>query len=166
MSKAHLTVDATSATIGVAQASPANQKKPITIVVYPTIAPEKIVIPIVTCIFGFPLLALLVICCLRHRAKAARERERRRTANLGTDHSAISLVRFSPMHKLGVYLAGGSQPATTQTSRSRSSSLRSERAMSRHFQSLELDTVIEEKNSEPDIESVILSTDRLSISGS
>lgn len=36
VSKAHLTVDATSATIGVAQASPANQKKPITIVVYPT----------------------------------------------------------------------------------------------------------------------------------
>lgn len=43
-----------------------------------TVSPEAIVIPIVSCIIGFPLLALLVICCLRRRAKLARERARRR----------------------------------------------------------------------------------------
>lgn len=61
-------------------------------------SPESIVIPIVSCIFGFPLLALLVICCLRHRAKMARERDRRRNYDL-QDH-AVSLVRFSPIHRL------------------------------------------------------------------
>lgn len=62
------------------------------------VSPESIVIPIVSCIFGFPLLALLVICCLRHRAKMARERDRRRNYDL-QDH-AVSLVRFSPIHRL------------------------------------------------------------------
>lgn len=63
-----------------------------------SVSPESIVIPIVSCIFGFPLLALLVICCLRHRAKMARERDRRRNYDL-QDH-AVSLVRFSPIHRL------------------------------------------------------------------
>lgn len=63
-----------------------------------TVSPESIVIPIVSCIFGFPLLALLVICCLRRRAKLARERDRRRNYDL-QDH-AVSLVRFSPIHRL------------------------------------------------------------------
>lgn len=49
-------------------------------------------------ILGFPLLALLVICCLRRRAKLARERDRRRNYDL-QDH-AVSLVRFSPIHRL------------------------------------------------------------------
>lgn len=62
------------------------------------VSPESIVIPIVSCIFGFPLLALLVICCLRRRAKLARERDRRRNYDL-QDH-AVSLVRFSPIHRL------------------------------------------------------------------
>lgn len=63
-----------------------------------SVSPESIVIPIVSCIFGFPLLALLVICCLRRRAKLARERDRRRNYDL-QDH-AVSLVRFSPIHRL------------------------------------------------------------------
>ncbi|XP_024082132.1 uncharacterized protein LOC106667468 [Cimex lectularius] len=120
------------------------QKRPI-VVVYPTVAPETIVIPIVSCILGFPLLALLVICCLRRRAKLARERDRRRAGNCETETGAISLARFSPMHKLGVYLAG---PSAT-SGRPRAVSLRSERALSRGFPSLELDTVVEER-SEPD----------------
>lgn len=62
------------------------------------VSPESVVIPIVSCIFGFPLLALLVICCLRRRAKLARERDRRRNFDL-QDH-AVSLVRFSPIHRL------------------------------------------------------------------
>lgn len=69
-----------------------------TVVCLFTVSPESIVIPIVSCIFGFPLLALLVICCLRHRAKMARERDRRRNYDL-QDH-AVSLVRFSPIHRL------------------------------------------------------------------
>lgn len=67
-----------------------------------TVSPESVVIPIVSCIFGFPLLALLVICCLRHRAKMARERDRRRNYDI-QDH-AVSLVRFSPIHRLSKYL--------------------------------------------------------------
>lgn len=63
-----------------------------------TVSPESIVIPIVSCIFGFPILALLVICCLRRRAKLARERDRRRNYDM-QDH-AVSLVRFSPIHRL------------------------------------------------------------------
>lgn len=63
------------------------------------VTPESIIIPIVSCILGFPLLALMVICCLRRRAKLARERARRRNCDL--DHGALSLVRFSPVHRLG-----------------------------------------------------------------
>lgn len=63
-----------------------------------SVSPESVVIPIVSCIFGFPLLALLVICCLRKRAKLARERDRRRNYDM-QDH-AVSLVRFSPIHRL------------------------------------------------------------------
>ncbi|XP_076626580.1 uncharacterized protein LOC143344421 isoform X5 [Colletes latitarsis] len=74
------------------------QSKRPTILVYPTVTPESIIIPIVSCILGFPLLALMVICCLRRRAKIARERARRRNCDL--DHGALSLVRFSPVHRL------------------------------------------------------------------
>ncbi|BES93400.1 unnamed protein product [Nesidiocoris tenuis] len=120
------------------------QTKRPTIILYPTVAPETIVIPIVSCILGFPILALMVICCLRRRAKLARERDRRRAGNCDTDPGAMSLARFSPIHKLGVYLAGPTPPT-----RGRAVSLRSERALSRAFTSLELDTVLEEK-SEPE----------------
>lgn len=65
------------------------------------VTPESIIIPIVSCILGFPLLALMVICCLRRRAKLARERARRRNCDL--DHGALSLVRFSPVHRLGEF---------------------------------------------------------------
>ncbi|XP_043522922.1 uncharacterized protein LOC122535445 isoform X3 [Frieseomelitta varia] len=75
-----------------------SQSKRPTILVYPTVTPESIIIPIVSCILGFPLLALMVICCLRRRAKLARERARRRNCDL--DHGALSLVRFSPVHRL------------------------------------------------------------------
>lgn len=76
-------------------------KKFTTIIIYPTgkgtrdtcprnvssnvkfvsVTPEKIIIPMVSCILGFPLVALMIICCLRRRAKLARDRDRRR--NLG-----------------------------------------------------------------------------------
>ncbi|XP_011879934.1 PREDICTED: uncharacterized protein LOC105568686 isoform X1 [Vollenhovia emeryi] len=96
------------------------------------VTPESIIIPIVSCILGFPLLALMVICCLRRRAKLARERARRRNCDL--DHGALSLVRFSPVHRL----AGVDRPARTV-------SLRGDRG-SRAFSSLELDTVVEERS--------------------
>ncbi|KYM89913.1 hypothetical protein ALC53_02225 [Atta colombica] len=108
-----------------------HSKRP-TILIYPTVTPESIIIPIVSCILGFPLLALMVICCLRRRAKLARERARRRNCDL--DHGALSLVRFSPVHRL----AGIDRPARTV-------SLRGDRG-SRAFSSLELDTVVEERS--------------------
>lgn len=37
-----------------------------------SVSPESVIVPIVSSILGFPLLALLVICCLRKRAKMAR----------------------------------------------------------------------------------------------
>ncbi|XP_050293229.1 uncharacterized protein LOC126733848 isoform X1 [Anthonomus grandis grandis] len=114
-----------------------HNKRPV-IIIYPTVSPETVVIPIVSCIFGFPLLALLVICCLRRRAKLAREQARRR--NVDFDHGTFSIVRFSSLHYLG---------------RSKAISLRSERAMSRGFPSLELDTVIEER-SEPEVDQTVV----------
>ncbi|KAH8295939.1 hypothetical protein KR018_004360 [Drosophila ironensis] len=109
------------------------KNRPTTIVLYPTVSPESIVIPIVSCIFGFPILALIVICCLRRRAKLARERDRRRNYDM-QDH-AVSLVRFSPIHRLN-YRS------------SRAISLRPERSLSQGFTSLELDTVLEERCSD------------------
>ncbi|XP_066251102.1 uncharacterized protein [Euwallacea similis] len=114
-----------------------HNKRPV-VIIYPTVSPETVVIPIISCIFGFPLLALLVICCLRRRAKLAREQARRR--NMDFDHGTFSIVRFSSLHYLG---------------RSRAISLRSERAMSRGFPSLELDTVVEER-SEPEAEQTVV----------
>ncbi|XP_070500120.1 uncharacterized protein [Chironomus tepperi] len=106
-----------------------NSKRP-TVIVYPTVSPESVVVPIVSCIFGFPLFALLIICCLRRRAKLARERERQ--LNYGLQDHAVSLVRFSPIHKL----TNGNKRAVTFRSGS----------ISRGFPSLELDTVVEEKS--------------------
>lgn len=62
------------------------------------VSPESVVVPIVSCIFGFPIFALLIICCLRKRAKLARERDRQ--LNYGLQDHAVSLVRFSPIHRL------------------------------------------------------------------
>ncbi|KOB64485.1 Uncharacterized protein OBRU01_24189 [Operophtera brumata] len=88
------------------------------------VTPESIVVPIVSCIFGFPLLALTVICCLRRRAKLARERARRRNCEL--DRGELSVVRLSPMkHKQrAVSLVRCPRPPPT----------------------LELDTVLEERS--------------------
>nr|AKD28032.1 hypothetical protein [Glypta fumiferanae] len=108
------------------------QSKRPTIFVYPTVSPESIIVPIVSCILGFPLLALLVICCLRRRAKLARERARRRNCDL--DHGALSLVRFSPVHRV----AGVERPTRAVTFRSDKPS--------RALPSLELDTVVEERS--------------------
>uniref|UniRef100_A0A1A9WC45 Uncharacterized protein n=1 Tax=Glossina brevipalpis TaxID=37001 RepID=A0A1A9WC45_9MUSC len=108
-----------------------NKNRPTTIIIYPTVSPESIVIPIISCIFGFPILALIVICCLRHRAKMARERDRRRNYDM-QDH-AVSLVRFSPIHRLNQRSA-------------RAVSLRPERSLSQGFTSIDLDTVVEERS--------------------
>uniref|UniRef100_A0A182TLK3 Uncharacterized protein n=1 Tax=Anopheles melas TaxID=34690 RepID=A0A182TLK3_9DIPT len=59
------------------------------------VSPETVIIPIVSCIIGFPILALLVICCLRRRAKLARDRDRRRNIDL-QDH-AVSLNSFNSL---------------------------------------------------------------------
>ncbi|XP_026479017.1 uncharacterized protein LOC113385388 isoform X2 [Ctenocephalides felis] len=122
------TVVATAASIKIVTP----QNKRATIIIYPTVSPESIVIPIVSCIVGFPILALLIICCLRRRARMARERARRR--NCDKEHGTLSLVRFSPIHRL----AG--------THNARPITLKPDRQMSRGFPSQELDTVVEEKS--------------------
>ncbi|RZC35827.1 uncharacterized protein BDFB_007142 [Asbolus verrucosus] len=99
-------------------------KRPV-VLIYPTVSPETVVVPIISCILGFPLLALLVICCLRRRAKLAREQARRRNCDIEHGRST------------------------------RAVSLRSERALSRGFPSLELDTVVEER-SDPEPEATII----------
>ncbi|XP_068233894.1 DNA ligase 1-like [Palaemon carinicauda] len=43
-----------------------------TVYIYPTVSPKVVVVPILTCIFGFPVLVLLIICALRRRARRAR----------------------------------------------------------------------------------------------
>ncbi|CAK1548340.1 unnamed protein product [Leptosia nina] len=108
--------------ITVAKSTHSN-KRP-SIIVYPTVSPESIVIPIVSCIFGFPLLALTVICCLRRRAKLARERARRRNCEL--DRGELSVVRLSPIksRQRAVSLVRSPRPPPT----------------------LELDTVLEERS--------------------
>ncbi|XP_050531946.1 uncharacterized protein LOC126900338 [Daktulosphaira vitifoliae] len=128
-------------------------KKFTTIIIYPTVTPEKIIIPMVSCILGFPLVVLMVICCLRRRAKLARDRDRRR--NLGfaractSDQGVISLARFSPMHKIGVYLAAGASANSMSSTGSsgngmgRTHPLRSE---SRSYASCDLDPVAEERS--------------------
>uniref|UniRef100_A0A182WRK1 Uncharacterized protein n=1 Tax=Anopheles quadriannulatus TaxID=34691 RepID=A0A182WRK1_ANOQN len=93
------------------------------------VSPETVIIPIVSCIIGFPILALLVICCLRRRAKLARDRDRRRNIDL-QDH-AVSLVRINAIHRFN-YNAP------------RAVSLCSERSISHSIPSLELDTILEE----------------------
>lgn len=69
------------------------------IINFVAVSPESVVIPIVSCIFGFPLVAFMIICCLRKRAKLARERDR--NLNYGLQDHAVSLVRFNPIHNLG-----------------------------------------------------------------
>ncbi|KAK4881106.1 hypothetical protein RN001_004425 [Aquatica leii] len=123
------------ATVTTASHTNPHNKRPTFI--YPTVSPETVVIPIVSCIFGFPLLALLVICCLRRRAKLAREQARRRDI----EHGTFSIITYSSIHYLG--------------RSSRAVSLRSERAMSRGFPSLELDTVLEER-SDPEPEATVI----------
>ncbi|KAG8035888.1 hypothetical protein G9C98_003014 [Cotesia typhae] len=118
-------------------------KRPI--IIYPPVSPESIIVPIVSCILGFPLLALLVICCLRKRAKMARERARRRNCDL--DHGALNLVRFSPIHRL----VGVEKPL-------RAVSLKSERPI-RTIPNLDLDTVLEERSdAEPTTSAVEISS--------
>uniref|UniRef100_A0A182MWF8 Uncharacterized protein n=1 Tax=Anopheles culicifacies TaxID=139723 RepID=A0A182MWF8_9DIPT len=98
------------------------------ILIYPTVSPETIVVPILSCIVGFPIFALLVICCLRRRAKIARERDRRRNFDLKAN--TITLVRFNSHH----------------LSNQRSILLQSGDSLSRGYPSLDLDTVYEEKS--------------------
>ncbi|XP_053671132.1 uncharacterized protein LOC128721402 [Anopheles nili] len=100
----------------------------VDILLYPTVSPETIVVPILSCIVGFPIFALLVICCLRRRAKIARERDRRR--NFDLQANTITLVRFNSHH----------------LSNQRSILLQSGDSLSRGYPSLDLDTVYEEKS--------------------
>lgn len=72
-------------------ATSAGVKRPLTI--YHTVQPDKIIFIIVSAILIFPIVAFLLICLLRKRAKLARERDRQ--LNFGLQSHAVSLVRFS-----------------------------------------------------------------------
>ncbi|XP_076056185.1 uncharacterized protein LOC143034126 [Oratosquilla oratoria] len=48
-----------------------------TVFVYPTVSPRVVVVPILSCIFGFPVLVMIVICGLRYRAQRARMRAKK-----------------------------------------------------------------------------------------
>uniref|UniRef100_A0A182N645 Uncharacterized protein n=1 Tax=Anopheles dirus TaxID=7168 RepID=A0A182N645_9DIPT len=89
------------AAAGAAEATPTTPTeqpaRKVDILIYPTVSPETIVVPILSCIVGFPIFALLVICCLRRRAKIARERDRRR--NFDLQANTITLVRFNSHHR-------------------------------------------------------------------
>ena len=58
------------------------------------VEPNTIIIPIVSWIFGFPVLALLIICYLRRRAKLARERARQSNCDFENQVN-LSLVRLT-----------------------------------------------------------------------
>ncbi|KAF0304006.1 hypothetical protein FJT64_000311 [Amphibalanus amphitrite] len=66
---------------------PATPAPAPTIIVYPTVSPETVIIPIISSIVVFPAAAFTVICCLRYRAKRARRRAKQPSfqAVLGID---------------------------------------------------------------------------------
>ncbi|CAL4079599.1 unnamed protein product [Meganyctiphanes norvegica] len=45
--------------------------------IYSTVSPNVVVVPIISSIFGFPVIVLLIICALRYRAKWARKRAKK-----------------------------------------------------------------------------------------
>ncbi|XP_077295586.1 uncharacterized protein LOC143917851 [Arctopsyche grandis] len=116
---------------------PTNANKRPTIIIYPTVSPESVIVPIVSSILGFPLLALLVICCLRRRAKMARERDRRR--NCGVTSTGLSLVR----------LGAGRVARTPSIARS-----------ARDRPSLDLATVLEERSDLEQTQTELMTPDR------
>ncbi|CAG7824715.1 unnamed protein product [Allacma fusca] len=69
------------------------------IIIYPTVHPEVVIVPIVSSILVFPFVALLVICCLRHRAARARQKARLAKRDMPfSEQSCASIARCSPPH--------------------------------------------------------------------
>ncbi|KAL7644640.1 UNVERIFIED_CONTAM: hypothetical protein RMT77_004181 [Armadillidium vulgare] len=66
-----------------------------TVYVYPTISPHIVVIPILSCIFGFPILVLLIICALRNRARKARLKAKKRRPPEHTITELVAHTTFS-----------------------------------------------------------------------
>ncbi|XP_049537567.1 mucin-5AC-like [Anopheles darlingi] len=122
------TTSSTASTITSSRSTTEQPARKVDILIYPTVSPETIVVPILSCIIGFPIFALLVICCLRRRAKIARERDRRRNFDLKAN--TITLVRFNSHH----------------INSQRSILLQSGDSLSRGYPSLDLDTVYEERS--------------------
>uniref|UniRef100_A0A182FRE3 Uncharacterized protein n=1 Tax=Anopheles albimanus TaxID=7167 RepID=A0A182FRE3_ANOAL len=94
------TTTSAASTIPSSRSTTEQPARKVDILIYPTVSPETIVVPILSCIIGFPIFALLVICCLRRRAKIARERDRRRNFDLKAN--TITLVRFNSHHRNGL----------------------------------------------------------------
>ncbi|XP_035705515.1 uncharacterized protein LOC110845946 [Folsomia candida] len=68
------------------------------IIIYPTVSPEVVIVPIVSSILVFPIVAFIIICCLRRRAARARQKARmaKREDPYLSERSCASVVRNSP----------------------------------------------------------------------
>ncbi|XP_035707506.1 uncharacterized protein LOC118435478 isoform X2 [Folsomia candida] len=75
------------------------------IIIYPTVDPQIVVVPIISSIIIFPIVVFLVICCLRKMA--ARRRQLARLAQrdeIWNERSCASIVQRSPPYSFsGVY---------------------------------------------------------------
>lgn len=106
-----------------------------TVYVYPTVAPKVVVVPIITCIIGFPVLVMLVICALRYRARRAR-------INAKNAHSVESSAS-------ALELTSGSSILASRCTNGKAIRLKKRKKALVRFKpmpEIDLDTVVEEKS--------------------
>lgn len=106
-----------------------------TVYVYPTVAPRVVVVPIITCIIGFPVLVMLVICALRYRARRAR-------INAKNAHSVESSAS-------ALELTSGSSILASRCTNGKAHRLKKRKKALVRFKpmpEIDLDTVVEEKS--------------------
>ncbi|XP_042219557.1 uncharacterized protein LOC121864550 [Homarus americanus] len=103
-----------------------------TVYFYPTVSPRVVVVPILSCIIGFPVLVMLVICGLRYRAKRAR-----------TSAKKAHNVESSIME-----LSSGPSILASRCSNGKTHRQKRKKALVRFkpMPEIDLDTVVEEKS--------------------
>ncbi|XP_045621273.1 dentin sialophosphoprotein [Procambarus clarkii] len=103
-----------------------------TVYFYPTVSPRVVVVPILSCIIGFPLLVLLVICGLRYRARRAR----------------ISAKKAHSVESSVLELTSGPSILASRYSNGKSHRQKRKKALVRFkpMPEIDLDTVVEEKS--------------------
>ncbi|XP_043221532.1 zinc finger CCCH domain-containing protein 13-like [Amphibalanus amphitrite] len=85
---------------------PATPAPAPTIIVYPTVSPETVIIPIISSIVVFPAAAFTVICCLRYRAKRARRRAKQPRLGDRSDRN-VPVIRIDGSRKPETGVKGG-----------------------------------------------------------